>query len=131
MKRDWILIKEMLFALEEDRFSEYLNTIELPNSVAMNCKTKEALERAKYIQAKNIREHIDLLKESHIIVDVKTDTENINFGLRLTMEGHDLLDSIRDKAIWNKVVSMAQEAGVALSWEVIKAAIPKAIQSIL
>ena len=82
--------------------------------MAMNCKTKEALARAKHIQAKNIREHINLLKESHIIVDVKTDTENINFGLRLTMEGHDLLDSIRDKAIWNKVVSSGTKAGVAL-----------------
>ena len=46
MKRDWILIKEMLLALEEDRFSEYLNTIELPKFSGHELQDKGSLGKS-------------------------------------------------------------------------------------
>ena len=49
-------------------------------------------------------------------------------GVYISMSGHDLLDALRDKTIWEKIKRMSKRSGVSLSWEFIKAAIPIAIQ---
>jgi hypothetical protein len=39
----------------------------------------------------------------------------------MTWEGHEFLDSIRDKPTWDKVKGRAAEKGATLSFELIKA----------
>ncbi len=39
----------------------------------------------------------------------------------LTWEGHDLLDTIRSKPIWEKIKSLAQAKGIELTFDAVKA----------
>lgn len=46
-----------------------------------------------------------------------------SFGLsspRLTMTGHDLLDTMRSKPVWEKVKETAQSKGIELTFEAVK-----------
>jgi hypothetical protein len=38
----------------------------------------------------------------------------------LTWQGHDLLDTIRSKAIWEKIKSTAREKGIELTFDAVK-----------
>ena len=131
MKRDWILIKQMLEAFENESFTAFLNKPYISPEELSKCDSDEQIQELYRQKRLDVWKHLELLMDCHVIENTQFDRENNNNGMRLTMYGHDLLDSIRDKAIWNKIISMTKDAGVALSWEVIKAAIPKAINSIL
>lgn len=43
------------------------------------------------------------------------------FASRLTWEGHEFLDRIRDQTLWNRVKASAREKGLAPSFDVITA----------
>lgn len=73
MKRDWPLIRDILLALEEDRYREFRRR---RNSDAV---------------AYNV-----LLLHDAGLVDQDGCLVAGNSGLRLTMKGHDLLDSLRN-----------------------------------
>lgn len=124
MKRRWDVIQNILEHIEaEDLYS--------------------SMKSHKYIDELGIDEdeylgHVALLDDAEIIknCDITRDVNggilfcNVN-GAYVTMEGHDLLDALRDKPVWSKIKMMAMKAGVSLSWQFIKAAIPIAIKDLL
>lgn len=75
--------------------------------------------------------HVEILADAGILKNctVKRDVRG-NFAFCdmqrafISMEGHDLLDAIRNKNVWERVKQKAAQAGTAISWEFIKAAIP-------
>ena len=52
-------------------------------------------------------------------------------GAFVTMQGHDLLDAMRNKELWQRVKSKSLHTGISLSWEFIKAAIHVVITEVL
>ena len=47
------------------------------------------------------------------------------------MQGYDLLDALRDQNVWDRIKGRAKKAGVTISWEFIKAALPKVLSDIV
>lgn len=43
------------------------------------------------------------------------------FGPQLTWQGHELLDTIRSKPVWEKIKSIAQEKGLDLTFDTVVA----------
>lgn len=124
MKRRWDVIQNILEHIEnEDLY--------------------EALRSEKYVSELDVDEdvyagHLALLDDAGIIknCDITRDINGMicNYsvnGVYISMQGHDLLDALRDKPVWSKIKMMAVKAGVSLSWEFIKAALPIAIKEIL
>lgn len=77
--------------------------------------------RFKEIQATadEIDYHVALMEERELI-DIPTKTMDGGFGLRkLTWEGHDFLDSVRDDEVWRKTRRGAEDAG-AWTFDLIK-----------
>ncbi len=118
MKRDWELIRKILLALEElGSTQSYLKP-----------------EDIEGYDAELVSYHIKLLMEAGLLEG--TCTKSISAPLhcvayRLTWDGHELLDQIRSRSVWNRVVEMARERGLDLSFEVVKAAAKMAITQIL
>jgi hypothetical protein len=72
--------------------------------------------------------HIMLLNEAGLIE--ATDCSNSRDGLdwlpnRLTWEGHEFLDNARKDTLWERAKQLAKEKAGTLSFEVLKAILPK------
>lgn len=139
MKRDWNLIREILIAFEEDRFVEYVNNTDL-NDYELRAYKMKSAEMGKEEAAelwntmlikkrKSIWKHMEMMQDCGLLVSTKFDDDNSNYGLRLTMQGADLLDTLRNEKLWPQILKKTKETGFALTWEFIKAAIPAVIKS--
>lgn len=113
MKRDWDVIRAILIATEEDRFDEYLEKTEDDTLVLGNTSL---LIEAGFITGK-------VLQSLDGVDDVFVDD--------LTWQGHELLDVIRSKPVWEKIKTTALEKGLELTFDVIKALGSKAISFVL
>lgn len=107
MKRDMDLVRKILFEIEEtvDNTVEYNLTIE-----------GYTMEQVAY--------HCALLFEGGYIHNYKGQNgsgELYAFGVgRLTWEGHDFLDKIREDTIWNKTKDIIASKGLPFAFEVVK-----------
>lgn len=75
---------------------------------------------------KHVAYHVMLMDEAGLIeaVDVGSMSTFDYRPVRLTYQGHEFLDAIRDKEIWRKTKSAAETAGnasIAFLWEIAKA----------
>jgi len=113
MKRDWDVIRAILIATEEDRFDEYLENTENDTLILGNTTL---LIEAGFINGK-------VLQSLDGIDDV--------FVNDLTWQGHELLDVIRSKPVWEKIKTTALEKGLELTFDVVKALGSKAISFVL
>ncbi|NUG23974.1 DUF2513 domain-containing protein [Acinetobacter lactucae] len=113
MKRDWDVIRAILIATEEDRFDEYLEKAEDDTLVLGNTTL---LIEAGFITGK-------VLESLDGVDDVFVDD--------LTWQGHELLDVIRSKPVWEKIKATALEKGLELTFDVVKALGSKAISFVL
>lgn len=106
MRRDFDLIRKILFAIENDE--------------SATGPAWASLEIPDYSQ-KQVSYHVMLLDEAGLI-----DAENSNSWdgfkwepRRLTWQGHEFLDSARDENSWKQAKSKLKEAG-NFSFEVLK-----------
>jgi hypothetical protein len=74
-----------------------------------------------------VRGHIDMLKgarfiEAHVLKGSALGAATIVDAhvSELTFKGHDLLDTIRSKTVWEKTKKLAKEKGVELTFDVVK-----------
>ena len=107
MKRNWDTIRKILLKLEE--IPDESGVLESGDLVGIDN------EAAVY--------HMRLLIEAGLAVGGVPDMLNgPSYGhlLRLTWEGHELLDKIRRDTVWNKIKETARTKGVDLSVEVVK-----------
>lgn len=107
MKRDMELIRKILFKIEEtvDNVVEYDLEIEgyTMEQVAYHCSI---LYEGGYIHA---------YKGGYAGNDLYT------FGVgRLTWDGHDFLDKIREDTIWNKTKSTIADKGLPFVFDIVK-----------
>lgn len=115
MKRDWEVIRQVLIAIEEDKFDEFVKEADQTDIVIQN--TALLLEAV-------------FLKGSYeyLFVDDRDKTLDID---GLTWKGHELLDTIRSKPVWEKIKSTALEKGLELTFDVVKVLGAKAVALIV
>lgn len=109
MKRDWVIIRQILLRLEEAT---------TPNTVV---RAKELETFSEQEVAYNIR----LLKEAGYIeasyIESKSGDGHIHSALarRLTNAGHELLDTIRSETIWSKIKETFRARGVEMTFDLV------------
>lgn len=124
MKRRWDIIKDIL---------EHIEAGDL----------YDTLKDRRHLQNLDVTEddyvgHIEIMEDAGIIRNCEVD-RNINgeivrysvLGVFITMQGHDLLDAMRDQSLWSQIKKKSFQTGISLSWEFIKAAIPVVINEML
>lgn len=127
MKRRWYVIQNILEHVEAGDLRQFCNSD----------KYWSYLENIK-ISDNDYVGHIEILVDAGIIknCEVRRDMNgeiillNVN-GPFISMEGHDLLDALRDQNVWDRIRDKAKQLGVSLSWEFIKAAVPIVIREML
>lgn len=127
MKRQWHVIQNILEHVEAGNLKAFL----------------ESNQYWEYLASVNLTDddyvgHIEILTDAEIIKNCKVrrnmNGEIIHLDLNgsfISMQGHDLLDALRDQNVWARVRGKAKELGVSVSWEFIKAAIPIVIRELL
>lgn len=123
MKRKWDLIRAILGEIEANSLRDYI-------------VTKRYLQDAE--NQDEVLGHLEILLDAgilqHAIIERRPDG---SFGLwdcrgiYLTMQGHDLLEALNSDTVWNAIKRRAEKAGTAISWELIKAAIPEVLRELI
>jgi hypothetical protein len=125
MKRDWDLIRKQLTDIEEER--DVLADIPDEPKWTDQSATEYSSQYEEYRATKErIAGHLELLVDDGYIEGVRIlrgADSHISFGLsspRLTMAGHDLLDTMRSKPVWEKIKTTAQSKGIELTFDAVK-----------
>jgi len=110
MKRDWDTIRTVLIAIEDDNYDEYLEESE---NQEVTIKNTALLIQAGFIDGK-------ILNSVDMNADVLVND--------LTWQGHELLDTIRSKPVWDKIKSTALDKGIELTFDTVRAIGAKVIE---
>lgn len=119
MKRDWDLIREVLLEVEAIDPSKFEDRRYGPLRQSENAFKDEqaySLWQAGFIQG---------VEASSI------DQGDSVIAQRLTWQGHELLDTLRSKPVWEKVKTTAKEKGVELTFSAVVALGKAVIESML
>ena len=125
MKRDWDLIRNLLTDIEEDKDV----MAEIPAEPKWTDQSSEEYEQqvSEYnVSAGRIAGHLEMLIKNGYVDGLKvirTGSGHFGYSLagpRLTMAGHDLLDTMRSPTIWESIKSTAKKKGIELTLDVIK-----------
>ncbi len=126
MKRDWELIRKLLLDIEEEK-NPFSDIPVKPNFKDQDWDTYEKqLDEFHAIEAR-VFGHLELLVNAGYIdglTVIRSLDGMFSYGLhspRLTMEGHDLLDTMRSSGIWEKIKATAKTKGIELTVDAIKA----------
>ncbi len=140
MKRDWDLLREQLLAIEEDKDFKTAILGEIPDEPKWENYTEwvdfeKATAEYQTIEAR-ICGHLEMLVDNGYVdgVIISRSSSSFSYGLahpRLTMAGHDLLDTMHSKPLWEKIKSMAKTKGVELTLDTIKGLASLALKSVL
>jgi hypothetical protein len=110
MKRDWDVIREVLIEVEELGADERDKFI---YGVGSEYADKDATKS----------EHAFLLWKANFIsgIDASTFGGKALLSPELTWQGHDLLETIRSKAVWERIKTTAKDKGIELTFDAVKA----------
>ena len=118
MERNWDLVRHILLKLEQ----------------LGDTRSVLQPEDVPPYDAESVSYHIRLLSEGGLIearcAESKT-SEMRCWAFRMTWNGHEFLDRIRDQTVWNQVKSTSRQRGIALSFEVIKIAAGAVIGAVM
>ncbi|MGJ7514430.1 DUF2513 domain-containing protein [Pseudomonas baetica] len=107
MKRDWDVIRDVLLEVEE------LSSL-AGDSVAYGLDDDDDAVKS---------EHALLLWNSQFIAGIDAGTMDgpAFIATGLTWEGHDLLETMRSKAVWERIKTTAKDKGIELTFDSVKA----------
>lgn len=141
MKRDWNVLREQLLAIEQDEDLRKTILGVIPptpdyNTTKLNEEDFNEELKAHEQLEERILGHLEMLVENGYVDGIKIERGFSGFSYsiwkpRLTMAGHDLLDTMRSKTVWEKVQSTAKEKGLELTFETIKALTVAAVKSLV
>lgn len=106
MKRDLDLIRNILFAIEDSNSIDAALTL---NGLAQLHQDQDL-----------ILYHVFLLNDAGLIIGIIDETAPYISIARLTNEGHDYLDTIRDDSIWKQTKNTLSNISGSASLEVVK-----------
>ncbi|MGH8613275.1 MAG: DUF2513 domain-containing protein [Gammaproteobacteria bacterium] len=118
MKRDWDLIRQILFKLEEKPDTR---SVVHPNQFPG-------------YDEQTVSYHMHLLHQAGLIEATASAHPNAPvfcLARNLTWTGHELLDTIRGDSAWNRIAGLAKEKGLDLSFEAIKQIARHLLSSVL
>jgi len=136
MKRDWELLRKQMIAIEEgkDLFSDLPelpdHTTQLWDDYLVQLNEFNAIEDRIY-------GHYLLLIEANYVKGLDIQRNGIgeyirnDTGARLTMEGHDFLNTMRSPKIWESVKSMAVSKSLELTFDTVKSLATVAVNQII
>lgn len=137
MKRDWDFLRQQMTDIEEGR--DVL--AEIPNlpkwTDDLSWEEYDSLVREHRAVEERIAGHLELLINSGYVdgITVLRGADNhFSYGLhapRLTMAGHDLLDTMRSSSVWQTIKATAQKKGIELTFDAIKALSGLALKHVL
>lgn len=140
MKRDWDLLREQLIAIEED--SDFKKDV--LGAIPTQPEWLDDQSEQEYLKAladyrkieQRVFGHLELLVNNGFVegLNIGRDSGGFHFSIfhpRLTMAGHDLLDTMRSKTLWTQIKSMARDKSLELSFDVIKSLGAVALKSML
>ncbi|SOD25319.1 Hypothetical protein SAMN05518800_1849 [Variovorax sp. YR752] len=141
MKRDWDLIRDQLLAIEQDE--DFMKSPILGGSPDAP-KWADDQAEAEYVTAltehrktqERVFGHLEMLVDNGYIDGLKIRRGSGGFGCtlmhpRLTMAGHDLLDTMRSEPLWDKIKSTAKTKSIELTFDTIKGLAGFALKSLL
>lgn len=108
MKRDWDVIRDVLIEVEE--FTDEART------------TFEYRDQNKDDPGQVKAKHAILLNRAGFLDGVFVeylDGASVLVSPNLTWKGHELLDTLRSKPIWEKIKTTAKDKGIELSFEAV------------
>lgn len=113
MKRDWDLIRQILFKVESVPAGETIDTIQVEE---FNNST--------------IVEHIRILLSKGLLVGKMYDTNSGTTDLvkGMSWDGYDFLENARNDTIWKKVMAESKAKGTSTTMVVINGLLTKAAQ---
>lgn len=107
MKRDWDIIRDILLKLED-----------LEPSVVLEPKDFPSDKISEYAYNANLLLEAGLV---HGGTDGTLMADLNHFWLsRLTWDGHELLDAIRDDSIWNRTKNRFASEGISMTFDLVK-----------
>lgn len=106
MKRDWDVVRKILIALED---SEHAHS---------DLQSVEGVDKEQFMYHAGLLIDAGLV-EGRVISAMVGPVAAIL--IRMTWSGHEFLDSIRPKPIWDKIKSDARSKGIDLTFGAIKA----------
>ncbi|MCW3540495.1 DUF2513 domain-containing protein [Burkholderia cenocepacia] len=136
MKRDWDLLRKQLTDIEEEH--DVLADIPVRPKWTDQSEQEFIRQDTEYraVEAR-ILGHLELLIDNGFVDGLKV-TRGLDgnfmvsrFSPRLTMTGHDLLDTMRSQPVWEKIKVTAQAKGIELTFDAIKALGGWALKQIL
>ena len=126
MKRDWDLLRKQLTDIEEGN-DALADIPEEPRWVdGLSWEQYEPLLAEHRITVERIAGHLELLINSGYVdgLSVLRGADgHISYAVsspRLTMKGHDLLDTMRSPKVWESIKSTAKTRGIELTFDAIK-----------
>lgn len=125
MKRDWELIRQQLTDIEEDK-DVLADLPKLPQwTVQSEAAFMQQMDEFN-LKESQILGHLEMLIDNGYVDGIRvirgadgTFMHSVS-SPRLTMAGHDLLDTMRSKKVWDLIKSSAKNKGIELSLEAIK-----------
>lgn len=114
MKRDLSLVRRILLRCEEAPANQWLES----QHFDLGVKNFE------------LGEHVGLMIDASLLDGEMTGThdDQISFFIRkVTWLGHDFLDASRDTKIWSKLLEMAKDKGISLTFDLALAWLKKEI----
>ncbi len=126
MKRDWDLLRKLLTDIEEER-NPFADLPDEPSWKEQDEDTYNNQLDEYWTIEKKLFGHLELLVNSGYIDGLKLSRlldggfHYVNINPRLTMEGHDLLDTMRSSVIWENIKETAKSKGIELTFDAIKA----------
>jgi hypothetical protein len=120
MKRDWDLIREVLIeveALDTHTRGQKQYGVRREHPEATDAKAEQAflLHQAGFINAKDLGS-----KDGQLIVP-----------LALTWQGHELLDTMRSKPVWERIKKMSKEKGLELTFDAVRLLAKMALDAVV
>lgn len=126
MVRDWNTLQKVLEAVEAERLCDVIDGYDKAPVIAVK----------PFLSDEDIFcGHVLLAVDAGLIVGFSLFKQGhawryFEQNVRLTMQGHELLDSLRSGTVIKKAMEMAKEAAIPLSVELIKAALVKVVAGI-
>lgn len=110
MKRDWDVIRDVLIEVEG------LTADERQTFVYGTGCGYEGKDVAK-------SEHAFLLWKANFLdaIDASANCSMAILSPELTWQGHDLLETMRSKAVWERIKTTAKDKGIELTFDAVKA----------
>ena len=122
MKRDWDVIREVLIEVEE--------LTEQQRVLFQYGSDPNASDEAKLRAA-----HAALLLDAGFLTGKKIQYQERTWPMvampNLTWAGHDLLDTVRSKPVWDRIKATAREKGLELTFDAVKAIGKLALEYVL